>query len=76
MEMTYELWDVDAANTIGTFPSEEEAIGVVTTLLDAYGPGYANDLSLSLRAGNNQARVVAAGKQLIAMTSARPARLN
>ncbi len=76
MERTYELWDVDASNIIGTFSTDEEAIGVVKALLDAYGPDYANELSLFARIGTKQARIVASGAELIALTRTRPVRLS
>ena len=46
--MTYELWDVATGNCIGRFGSEIDALARVRTLLDHFGPGYADDLELGV----------------------------
>jgi hypothetical protein len=76
MHAIFELWDVNTANTIGTFATTEEAVDAVTNLLDAYGPDYAKELNLTRRLGDEQAQIVAEGKQLIAMVSTRRASLS
>ena len=76
MAITYELWDVDAGNIIGSFATKEESLAVVDRLLEAYGQDYAENLDLSLRDDSGSSRVVASGDVLIAMlerTDARPA---
>ena len=73
METTYELWDVDTGNAIGSFATEDEGLEVVRTLLAAYGRGYVADLSLSRRQGTEPAQIVAIGEQL-AQLSERPSR--
>jgi hypothetical protein len=67
MSRTYELWDVETGNIIGDFSTTAEALEVVQTLLDAYGPGYAGDLSLSEREKSRDARVIGSGQQLVDM---------
>ncbi len=68
MEKTYELWDVETANIIGSFPTQKSAMSAVKTLLDSYGLDYAGDLSLSCRTRSQRSFVIAAGEQLLAMT--------
>ena len=65
MDTTYELWDIETSNIIGSFPSVGEALDVVLTLLDAYGSGYANDLALTRRHGTLEAGLAATGKELL-----------
>jgi hypothetical protein len=47
MHTSFELWDVNTANTIGTFATTEEAVDAVTNVLDAYDPDYAKELNLT-----------------------------
>ena len=65
MDATYELWDVDAGNIVGSFATRDEALTVVRTLLATYGRGYAQDLNLSRRDGDGPSRIVAMGEQLL-----------
>jgi hypothetical protein len=67
MNNTFELWDVETGNLIGDFSTAADAFDVVQTLLDAYGPSYANELNLSEREGSKAARVIGSGQQLIDM---------
>ncbi|MGH2531882.1 MAG: hypothetical protein ACRDJW_06200 [Thermomicrobiales bacterium] len=65
MNVTYELWDVETGNIVGAFPTAADALDVVQTLLDAYGPDYSSELSLSERQDWKTARVIGSGQQLI-----------
>lgn len=44
--MRYDLWDLDTANLHGNFSTEEEALALVRTLVDAFGEEFAEDLQL------------------------------
>ena len=68
MDTTYELWDIETANVIGTFNSLDEALDVVLTLLNAYGQSYTNDLCLSRREGTLGSYLVASGEELLALS--------
>ena len=71
MNDTYELWDIQTGNIVGSFATEDEGIEVVRTLLDSYGRAYAADLSLSRRDDDGVARVVAMGDQLLRLIAHR-----
>lgn len=46
MTMTYNLWDAEVGKYLGRYTSEDEALGVVRSLVDHYGDHYAESLSL------------------------------
>ncbi|MEA2583640.1 MAG: hypothetical protein QOF33_1725 [Thermomicrobiales bacterium] len=68
MAITFELWDVDTGNIIGSFATQDESLEAVRRLLEAYGPGYAEDLDLTAREDTGTARNVASGDRLIALS--------
>lgn len=76
MKTSFELWDVEAANIVGKFTTKKEAIDVVAGLLDAYGPDYADELSLIRRTGDEPAQVVVEGEELLALATAQPTSLS
>jgi len=45
--MTHSVWDTDLGKLLGAFDTEEEALAVVRTLVETYGPGEADDLTVS-----------------------------
>jgi hypothetical protein len=44
--MTYTLWDTETSNQFGQFEDEGEVLALVRTLVNHYGPRYADDLGL------------------------------
>jgi hypothetical protein len=71
METSYELWDIGTGNIIGSFTSLDEGLDIVRHLIDSFGRGYAQELDLSRREGDEPGVTVAAGDQLIEMLDRR-----
>lgn len=67
MNTSYELWNVETGNIIGSFATASEALAVVRHLLDAYGDGYASELTLGRRDGETLATIVGDGGELVAI---------
>ena len=44
--MRYNLWDIETNGYFGEFTDEREALALVRTLVDRYGPEYGKFLSL------------------------------
>ena len=74
MSTTFELWDVESGNIVGEFSSVDAALDIVQSLLDAYGPIYADALALQRRDVDATARDVASGKQLVDLIGERSER--
>lgn len=70
---TYEIWDVETANIVGFFATEDEALGTVGALLKSFGRAYADELTLSRRDGDGPSRIVATGDRLAEMAERRMA---
>ena len=60
----YTLWDVDVANSLGTYGSTDEALAIVHKLILANGPEYADVLELGYEDGGEEGRLVASGSKL------------
>lgn len=71
METTYDLWDLETGNAIGSFATADEGLEIVRTLLAAFGRGYSADLCLSRREGTHPAKVVAVGERLAVVAERR-----
>ena len=65
MNTTYELWDIETGNVVGSFARREDALGVVATLLRSFGSAYAYDLTLGRRDGAGVPQTVATGDDLL-----------
>jgi hypothetical protein len=65
MNTTFELWDIDSGNVVGSFSTEEDALEVVATLLQSYGRDYARQLALGRRDGIAPLQIVSAGEELL-----------
>jgi hypothetical protein len=74
MSTTFELWDVETGNIVGEFSSVDAALDIVQSLLDAYGPVYADALALQHRNEGATARNVASGRQLVDLIGERSER--
>ena len=71
MTTTFEVWDAETGNAIGSFPTREEALSVVDSLLESFGREYADDLVLMRRVGQAAASVEARGDALITLIGRR-----
>lgn len=67
MDTSYELWNVESGNIIGSFETLDEALAVVRYLLDTYGQGYARELTLGRRDDDSPATIVGEGDRLVEM---------
>ena len=52
--MKYDLWDIEARYFFDRYDSEDEALRVVSALLDERGDGYAGDLELVVGEGGHE----------------------
>jgi len=62
--MLFELWDVETGNVIGTFASEDDALGVVRELIELNGVSYADALDLGRIDGDGHSTPIATGQAL------------
>jgi hypothetical protein len=67
MTTSYELWNVESGNIIGSFMTADDVLDAVRHLLQSYGRKYALDLSLGRREGECPATIVGEGRQLLTM---------
>ena len=65
MNGTFDLWDIESGNLIGTFEDEQEALAFVRSLLSANGLAYANALDLGWMDPDGRSRTVATGAVLV-----------
>ena len=61
---TYELWDIETANIVGSFTRVEECLAIVRTLLDQFGSDYADELTLGRRDESAEVLEIATGQRL------------
>ena len=64
--MVYALWDIESANLIETFSSEEAALEEVRLTLAAFGRDAVLTWGLNYRDSSGQGGAIAAGEALIA----------
>jgi len=67
MTTTFELWDAETGNAVGSFSTRGEALSAVDALLESFGSEYADDLVLMRRVGEGAARVEARGAALLTL---------
>ena len=70
MDGTFDLWDIESGNMIGTFESESEALAIVRDLVAANGTGYAEALDLGWIDSSGHSRSIATGSALLARAHA------
>jgi hypothetical protein len=63
--MAFELWDVEANKYLGRFENERDALVLVRSLVDHYGPQYADKLDLGADTGDDAAAAPLSGAALI-----------
>lgn len=62
MSTTYELWDTETGNVVGSFTRRKDALDIVATLLRSFGAEYARELTLGRRDGTGLLETVATGR--------------
>lgn len=63
--MFYELMDVESANMVGWYDTEEDALAVVRSALDRFGPDSVMSLALATSDEDGNGELVASGADLI-----------
>jgi hypothetical protein len=69
--MAYELWDTTSANLLGTYDTEDAALGVVRQALDAHGESYVHRIALGYEDSRGRSKAVATGAALVNLTRVR-----
>ena len=68
--MTYDLWDSESGNIIGTFVTRDQALSVVREALSRHGVGYAETLLLGQEDSRGRTKAIARGKKLVQLARA------
>lgn len=66
--MAFELWDVETNKYLGRFEDERDALVLVRTLVEQYGPEYADRLDLGATTGKDASLEPLSGAALCART--------
>ena len=64
--MKYHLWDTEAGSYIGQYTDEKEALATVKSLIDQYGPTFADELSLGRVRDDGTILAPLSGPELVA----------
>jgi hypothetical protein len=62
---TYELWNVESGNLLGTFPDEAAALAAVVDAVSLNGVPYGELLALGRESARGNSKIVASGKDLV-----------
>jgi hypothetical protein len=62
---TFELWNAESGNLLGSFATEEMALAAVREAIQRNGEHYGEVLALGREGSRGNSRVVARGRQLI-----------
>ena len=62
---SYELWDGETRNVLGTYASEEAALAVIRNLLQKHGPGAIAGLLLGREDESGRSTLIAEGSALV-----------
>lgn len=63
--LTYELFDCDTGNIIGTYETKYAALAELRRAIEAYGESYADDVMLGSRDEMGHPQAVAGGGELV-----------
>ena len=63
--MAFELWDIETANLVGDYPTEEAALDVVRTSIREHGPEAVAALALAYEDDAGETRPIVAGAALM-----------
>jgi hypothetical protein len=61
---TYELWNVESGNLLGTFPDETAALEAVAEAIERNGATYVDVLALGRESSRGASKIIASGSQL------------
>src|SRR5437763_648324 len=64
MPATYELWDIETANLIGTYETEDAALSVVRQAIETHGQDYVASLALGSEDKRGRSKLLAKGAEL------------
>ncbi len=62
--VTFELWDMNSRNLVGTFDTEEAALESVRDAIERHGRNYVNTLALGREDSRGRSKMIAAGTAL------------
>jgi hypothetical protein len=62
----YELVDIETANMLGTYATEEEALAIVADTIAAEGPEYVGEWAVGYVDASGHRKVIARGSDLVA----------
>ena len=61
----FELWNMSSGNLLGTFATEEAALGAVREAVARHGVAYVDALALGHENSRGRSRIVAQGTELL-----------
>lgn len=64
----YELWETDSANLVGSYPSQDDALAVVSDAVQSLGKAAAATLVLT-REVDDRTEVIASGEHLVELAA-------
>lgn len=67
MRVIYDLWDLETANLIAEFATEDEALAAVRELIELNGSSYADALSLGYANETGEGGNVASDRALVTL---------
>lgn len=62
---TFELWNADSGNLLGTFTTEAEALTAVYDAVRRNGESYGDCLALGRESSSGRSKIVASGRDLV-----------
>lgn len=62
---TFELWNVESGNLVGSFATEESALAAVCEAIQRNGERYGEALALGCEGSRGDSKIVASGRQLV-----------
>lgn len=68
---TFELWNVESGNLLGSFPNEQAALAAVVEAMQQNGLDYVDLLALGSESARGRSKIVASGRDLIQRATAR-----
>jgi hypothetical protein len=68
---TFELWNVQSGNLLGTFTDEAAALDAVAEAVARNGASYGDGLALGRENSRGTSKIVASGRQLVDLVAKR-----
>lgn len=62
--MIYELWETETGNLVGTYETEQDALGLVRDTIQCYGAQYVDSLLLGCEDEKGYSTFIAEGQAL------------